>query len=60
MAFTSIYQGVDDLDELDRRVRAIGVSLEGIFAEAAMTALSQVVSAQALADRVLARGPKLI
>jgi leucine dehydrogenase len=58
MAFTSIYQGVDDLDEIDRRVRAIGTSLGGIFAEAAMAARSPVVSAQALADRVLARGPK--
>ena len=58
MAFTLIYQGIDDLGELDRRVRAIGISLEGIFTEAAMTARSPVVSAQALADRVLARGPK--
>ena len=60
MAFTLIYQGVDDLGELDRRVRAIGIRLEGIFTEAAMTGLSPMVSAQALVDRVLARGPKQV
>jgi leucine dehydrogenase len=58
MAFTSIYMGVDDLDELDHRVRSIGPSLDSIFSEAAAADTSPVVAAQALADRILARGPK--
>jgi len=58
MAFTSIYQGVDDLDELDRRVMGIGENLDSIFAEAAEAGVSPVVAAQTRADRILERGPK--
>lgn len=57
MAFTSIYLGVDDLDEVERRVRGIGASLDGIFAEAAGRGCSPVVAAQAHVARVLQRGP---
>ena len=57
MAFTSIYLGVDDLEELDRRVRGIGARLEGIFTEAAERRCSPVVAAQAHVARVLQRGP---
>ena len=57
MAFTSIYLGVDDLDEVERRVRGIGTSLDGIFSEAAERNSSPVVAAQAHVARVLQRGP---
>ena len=57
MAFTSIYLGIDDLGELDRRVRSIGANLEGIFAEAARRGSSPVVAAQAHVARILQRGP---
>jgi leucine dehydrogenase len=57
MAFTSIYLGVDDLDEVEQRVRGIGTSLDGIFAEAADRGCSPVVAAQAHVARVLQRGP---
>lgn len=58
MAFTSIYMGVDDLEEVERRVRSIGVSLDTIFAEAAERGASPVVGAQAHVARVLQRGPR--
>lgn len=58
MAFTSIYLGVDDLAELDRRVRSIGERLEEIFAEATVRDGSPVVAAQAHVARVLQRGPR--
>ena len=57
MAFTSIYLGVDDLDEVERRVRGIGTSLGAIFGEAAERGCSPVVAAQAHVARVLQRGP---
>ena len=57
MAFTSIYLGVDDLDELDRRVAGIGTRLESIFREAAERGSSPVIAAQAHVARVLQRGP---
>jgi leucine dehydrogenase len=58
MAFTSIYMGVDDPGELDRRVRGIGAALDGIFAEAAARGASPVVAAQAHVARILQRGPR--
>ncbi len=58
MAFTSIYLGVDDLDELERRVRGIGAALDRIFEEAARRGSSPVVAAQAQVARVLQRGPR--
>jgi leucine dehydrogenase len=57
MAFTSIYLGVDDLEEVDRRVRSIGANLDGIFKEAATRGSSPVVAAQAHVARILQRGP---
>lgn len=58
MAFTTIYQGEERIEELERRVRGIGAALDGIFAESAAAGSSPVVAARALADRVLARGPR--
>jgi leucine dehydrogenase len=58
MAFTSIYMGVEDLEEVERRVRSIGTSLDMIFAEAAERGASPVVGAQAHVARVLQRGPR--
>ncbi len=58
MAFTSIYMGVEDLDELDRRVLGIGARLDGIFREAEARGVSPVVAAQAHVARVLQRGPR--
>jgi leucine dehydrogenase len=58
MAFTSIYLGVGDLDEVERRVRRIGRSLDQIFAEADARGSSPVVAAQAHVARVLQRGPR--
>jgi leucine dehydrogenase len=57
MAFTLIFQGVTDIDAVERRVRSIGTRLDSIFSEARSTADSPVVAARAHADRVLARGP---
>jgi leucine dehydrogenase len=57
MAFTSIYLGVEDLDEVESRVRSIGRRLSDIFAEAADRGSSPVVAAQAHVARVLQRGP---
>jgi leucine dehydrogenase len=58
MAFTSIYLGVNDLNEVERRVRSIGEKLARIFAEAADRGSSPVVAAQAHVARVLQRGPE--
>lgn len=57
MAFTLIYQGEDRIEELERRVRSIGTTLDRIFAESASKGDSPVLAARALAERVLARGP---
>jgi leucine dehydrogenase len=58
MAFTSIYLGVSDLTEVERRVRGIGESLDRIFTEARERGSSPVVAAQAQVARVLQRGPR--
>lgn len=58
MAFTLIYQGEERLAELERSVRGIGTTLDGIFAEADERAESPVEAAYRLVDRVLARGPR--
>jgi hypothetical protein len=50
--------GVDDLQEVERRVCSIGGSLDTIFAEAAERGASPVVGAQAHVARVLQRGPQ--
>ncbi|MDA0328694.1 MAG: hypothetical protein O2958_06765 [Gemmatimonadetes bacterium] len=57
MAFTLIYQGETDVDELERRVRTIGQTLDAIFEAAASSGESPVVAARAMSERVLARGP---
>ncbi len=58
MAFASIYLGMDDLDEVERRVRGISVSLDEIFAEAAVRGSSPVAAAQTRVARTLQRGPR--
>jgi leucine dehydrogenase len=58
MAFTSIYLGVDDVAELERRVRSIGARLDAIFAAAAERGASPVVGARAEVAKVLQRGPR--
>lgn len=58
MAFTLIYQGVSSIEEVEARVRGIGSRLDAIFNEAATALCSPVVAARAVAERVLARGPK--
>ncbi len=59
MAFTLIYQGEERVEELERRVCSIGESLDSIFAEAEQGAVSPVVAAQAHAERILERGPRI-
>jgi leucine dehydrogenase len=58
MAFTLIHRGEDRVVELERRVRAIGATLDSVFAEATENAESPATAAHRLVDRVLARGPK--
>jgi leucine dehydrogenase len=56
MAFTLIYQGEDRVAQLERRVSAIGATLEIIFDEASRGDCSPVVAAQTHVQRVLERG----
>lgn len=56
MAFTLIYQGVDEIAELERAVTGIGARLGAIFEEADRSGDSPVIAARAHADRILARG----
>ena len=58
MAFTLIYRGVDEVEELERRVRSIGARLDAIFATAEADGTSPVTASKALAEAVLARGPR--
>ncbi len=59
MAFTLIYQGEDRLEELELRVKSIGESLAGIFAEAGKRGASPTVAARSRVERILARGPRI-
>lgn len=58
MAFTLIYQGEERVEELQRRVRAIGSRLDEIFTEADANAESPVAAARRHVHRVLARGAR--
>jgi len=58
MAFTLIYRGETDVGELERRVRSIGGHLGEIFDEAARAGTTPWDAAHALAERILARGPR--
>jgi leucine dehydrogenase len=57
MAFTLIYQGIEDLGEVERRVRGIGERLTSIFAEADAAAVAPAIAARQHAESVLRRGP---
>lgn len=56
MAFTLIYRGIDDVAEVERRVRGIGARLDAIFGEAAATGVSPMTTARRHAEAVLRRG----
>ena len=58
MAFTLIYRGIDEMGEVEHRVRGIGQRLEAVFREAADDDVSPVTAARAHAERVLSRGPR--
>lgn len=58
MAFTLIYQGEDRVDALEERVCSIETRLETIFEESARAGTTPLDAAHALAERILARGPR--
>jgi leucine dehydrogenase len=58
MAFGLVYQGERREEELERRVRGIGDTLEQIFAEATEVGEGPLAAARQRVRRVLTRGPK--